>query len=302
MADMLATTLRSLRNVTLLVAPCSALALGGCFSDPPLPGTSDTAQGSSTGAMETGSSGQPGSASTEPDPSVSTSGGTSTGPDPTRGSTGQTTFADSSSSGGSASSTSGSVVGCKPFLDEFDGDDAAQGWDYTDPDNINVIDDEVELTVTPQIMDVNKMEIPGGWTGEGVTVTVELGQVSGSFVNQMIRFTSTDDAPDLVAFRVQGQPAGPLLQVWHATNNEDFVEAITEPFNPLEHRWLRVSETGDVLVFETSGDGTNFLEFFVLEDTFDLSGAAVGIAVTNFQVLDESETVSFASFRLTCPE
>lgn len=308
LVDMCASMLRSLRDVTLILAPCSALALGGCFVDPPVPGTSETTGDGTTGAGETSSTGRSGSGSglTEPDPSVSTSTSTSTstGPEPTRGSTGQTTVAGSTSEGESAGATSGSVVVCEPFSDEFEGREADDAWSYTQFGNTGVDGGEMVMTVTPEIeaVNVNKMEIPGGWTGEGVTVTVELGQVSDASVNQMIRFTSTDNVPDLVSFRVQGQPAGSLLQVWHATNNADFEEPISVPFNPLQHRWLRVREADDALLFETSPDGIDFSEFFELDDSFDLSGAAVGIAVTNFLVLDESETVSFASFELTCPE
>lgn len=301
---MLMGMLRSLRDVTLLVAPCSALALGGCFSDPPVPGAGESTEGSSTDALATGSTGRSGSASTEPDPSVSTSGGTSTGPDPTRGSTGQTTDADSSSSGGSGSSTTGSVVGCESLLDEFDADSADEAWTYTQLENASAVDSEMVLTVTPQLNDVNKMEIPGGWTGAGgVTVTVELGALpTGVAVNQMIRITSTDPDPDLVAFRVQQGASNTDLQVWHATNNANALEPISVPFSPLQHHWLRVRQAGDMLYFETSADGLDFSEFYEMEHSFDLDGAAVGIAVTNFQVLDEPDTVSFASFQLSCPE
>ncbi len=294
-----------LRNTARLVVPCSALVLGGCFSDPEVVEAGETTAAGSTGLVPTGSGGPAESGSTQPDPSESTSGGAITDPGSSGDSTGQTTVSDTTAGGGSSGSTTGPVVVCEPFFDDFD-DGPSRDWTYTQPQNTALEGGAMVLSVTAASDDgVNKLELVGGWSGlDGASVTVEFGQVpSQPGVIQMIRFTSTDGSPDLVAFRVHELPGGTELQVWHAVNNADFQEPIAVAFDSSAHRWLRVREEGDRLFFETSSDGVAFSEFYDMDDIFDLTGAAIGIAATNYLPVIEPEAVSFESFELTeCAE
>lgn len=283
---------------------CWALVLGvgGCFADP---GDLDaeTVTSGSTGVSGPGSTSGPSSSSTAPDPSASGGPVTTTGTDP--GSTGLTrgvTTEESSSTSSSTSSASATTdqPECGSLEEEFEG--ALSGdWTYTDMDNVAVGGGALVLTVTADVTDgVNKVELVSAWTGlEGASVTVELGQTPSDVgTAQMIRFTTPGRDPDLVVFRVREEGVGPQLQVWHSVNNMNPQDAFAISFDPTAHRFLRVRQEGDELLFETSEDGGEFSERYSMEDIFELSGAAVAMATTNTVALDEDESVSFESFEL----
>lgn len=129
------------------------------------------------------------------------------------------------------------------------------------------------------------------------TAVVELGEAPSVGMLKMLRIRTPSG--QILAFRINAQAAGPLLEAYV---DDMGMTSVLEgaPHDPTEHRWVRVRESDGELHFEVSADGASFVEFHMEETPFDLTAATVGIAAGNFQMLAADTEVRFGQFEYYC--
>src|SRR5690606_38691324 len=53
------------------------------------------------------------------------------------------------------------------------------------------------------------------------------------------------------------------IEAFVDSKEEDFLSLVTEPYDPVAHRWLRIRDEGGALYFEHSADGVTWEELAV---------------------------------------
>ena len=156
-------------------------------------------------------------------------------------------------------------------------------------------DGDAVLDVTAAVDGNVQLVLPVGLVD--ATAVVDLGAAPAVGMLKMLRVRTPSG--QILAFRINAQAAGPLLEAYL---DDMGATSVLEgaPHDPTEHRWVRVRENDGQLHFEVSADGTSFVAFHMTETPFDLTNATVGIAAGNYQMLAGDTEVRFGQFEYAC--
>ena len=272
------------------------VAASACFvppddtkEDDPMPSTSGTDSASGSQPSSSGPEGSTAETMTEP-------GTSTTGDGPGITDTGSTSTAASSGSSGSSGATQWSP--CPTFVDMFDRA-ADDNWEHSDEASTSVSGSQLMMNVSAAVDGLVQMRVRPETGLVGATATAQLSTISPQpRVLQMIRLATPNS--DLLSYRVHVYPTETRLEVWHSAGNADPIIEYDEAITTGAPLWLRISEDAGMLRFQRSQDGVAFDDVVTVAAPFDVSQAAIGVAASNYELLQDDVQVGFGEFSLQC--
>lgn len=178
------------------------------------------------------------------------------------------------------------------ILDDFDDGMLDAGWSASEPVFVEEVGGMLQIEIDPPLRYVMVgrdalADVSGGAFAAELTHPPPIISVA-----QAIELLSGDGG-ESVSYLV----VGTTLSARHYVG-ETFEVVDSMPFDPDEHRHLRLRGEDGMVVFETSADGLSFDVHTTLAAPFDLGSVRPRLRAGNWEPIDASEVVAFDDVRL----